>query len=102
VRELAGPRDATATAIDAVLPLWELLDATVDGIRLLRIGILRVGEVGIMVVGIHAEDRQEGAAVHAAEAQQRRPRHPRGGTHLVVAAQPQAQAEEGRRCQGRV
>jgi hypothetical protein len=74
----------------------------VDGIRLLRIGILWVGEVGIMVVGIHDEDRQAGAVVRAAEAQQRCPRHPRGAAHLVAAAQPQAQDEEGRRCQGRV
>jgi hypothetical protein len=44
---------------DAVPPLRELLDATTDGIRLLRIGVLRIGigEVGITVVGIHAEDR---------------------------------------------
>jgi hypothetical protein len=39
----------------------------------------RRGEVGITVLGIHAEDRQAGAAVRAAEAQQRRPRHPQGG-----------------------
>jgi hypothetical protein len=87
---------------DAVPPPRELLDATADGIRLLRIGILWVVKVGITVVGIHVEDRQAGAAVRAAEAQQRRPRHPRGGAHLVAAAQPQAQAEEGRRHQGRV
>jgi hypothetical protein len=70
-----------------------------EGIRLLRIG---VGEVGITVIGIHAEDREAGATVRAAEAQQWRPRHPRGGMHRVAAAQPQAQAEEGQRCQGRV
>jgi hypothetical protein len=63
--------DSVATATDAVLPPRELLDATADGIRLLRIGVLRigVGEVGITVVGIHVEDRQAGAAVRAAEAQ---------------------------------
>jgi hypothetical protein len=89
---------------DAVPLPRELLDATADGIRLLWIGVLRigVGEVSIMVVGIHAEDREAGAAVRAAEAQQQRPHHPRGCAHLVAAAQPQAQAEEGRHCQGRV
>jgi hypothetical protein len=80
----------------------ELLDATADGIRLLRIGVLQIGvdEVGITVVGIHAEDRQAGAAICSAEAQQRRPRHPRGGAHRVAAAS--SQAEEGRHCQGHV
>jgi hypothetical protein len=39
-----------------------------------------------MIVGIHVEDRQAGAAVRAAEAQQRRPRHPREGAYLVAAA----------------
>jgi hypothetical protein len=57
---------------DAVPPPWELLDATADGIHLLQIGVLwiSIGEVGITVVGIHAEDRQAGAAVRTAEAQQ--------------------------------
>jgi hypothetical protein len=50
----------------------------VDGIPLLRVGIIRVGvEVGITVVGIDAEDGEAGAVVCTAEAQQRRPRHPR-------------------------
>jgi hypothetical protein len=40
------------------------VDATADGIP-----ILRVGKVGITVVGIDAEDREAGAAVRAAEAQ---------------------------------
>jgi hypothetical protein len=58
-------------------PPRELLDATADGIRLLRLGVLRVGdEVGITVLGIHTENRQAGAAVRVVEAQQRRPRHP--------------------------
>jgi hypothetical protein len=58
--------DAAAAAFDALPPPRELLDATADGIRLLRIG----DEVGITVLGIHAEDRQAGAV----EAQQRLPR----------------------------
>jgi hypothetical protein len=70
------------------------VDATADGIPLLRVGV----EVGITVVGIDAEDGEAGAAVRTAEAQQRRPRHPRGGAHLVVtAARLQAEAEEGGR-----
>jgi hypothetical protein len=50
-------------------------------------GIVRVGiEVSIPLVGIDAEDGEEGAAVGTADqrAQQRRPRHPRGGAHLVA------------------
>jgi hypothetical protein len=55
-------------------------------------------KVGITIVGIYAENGEAGAAVRAAEAQQRRPLHPRGGAHLVTtAARPQAKAEEGRR-----
>jgi hypothetical protein len=47
------------------------VDATADGIPILRVGVLRVGvKVGITVVGIDAEDREAGAAVLAAEAQQ--------------------------------
>jgi predicted RNA-binding protein with RPS1 domain len=65
-----------------------------DGILLLRVGV----KVGIKVVGIDAEDGKAGAAVRTAEAQQRRPRHPRGGAHLIAtAARPQAEAEEGGR-----
>jgi hypothetical protein len=71
-RELARPQDAAAIATDAVAPPWELVDATADGIPILRVGV----KVGITVVGIDAEDREAGAAVRAAEAQQRRPRHP--------------------------
>jgi hypothetical protein len=50
----------------------------VDGIRLLWLGVLLVGdEVGITVLGIDAEDRQAGAGDRASP-QQRRPHHPRG------------------------
>jgi hypothetical protein len=79
------------------------VDATADGIPLLRVGIVRVGvKVGITVVGIDAEDGEVGAAVRTAEAQQRRPHHPRGGAHLIATAtRPQAKAEEGGRS-GRV
>jgi hypothetical protein len=79
------------------------VDATADGIPILRVGIVRVGvKVGITVVGIDTEDRETGADVRAAEAQQRRPRHLRGGAHLIAtAAWPQAEAKEGRRS-GRV
>jgi hypothetical protein len=83
-------------------PPQELLDATADGIRLLWLGVLRIGdEVRITVLGIHAEDRQAGAGVRASP-QQRRPRHPRGGggAHRIAAAS--SQGKEGRRCQGRV
>jgi hypothetical protein len=53
------------------------VDATADGIPILRVGVVRVGmKVGITVVGIDAEYRDAGAAVRAAEAQQRRPCHP--------------------------
>jgi hypothetical protein len=62
----------------------ELVDATANGIPILRVGL----KVGITVIGIDAEDREVGAAVRAVEAQQRRPHHPRGGAHLVAAAQP--------------
>jgi hypothetical protein len=83
-------------------PPRELVDATTDGILILGVGVVRVGvKVGITIVGIDAEDCEAGATVRATEAQQRRPRHPRGGAHLVAAAQPQAEAEEGRH-QGRV
>jgi hypothetical protein len=42
------------------------LDATADGIRLLWLGVLWVGvEVGITVLGIHAEDHQAGAGDRA-------------------------------------
>jgi hypothetical protein len=76
-RELACPRDAAVTATDAIAAPRELVDATADGIPILRAGVLRVGlKVGITVVGIDAEDREAGAAVRVAEAQQRRPRHP--------------------------
>jgi hypothetical protein len=44
------------------------VDATADGIPILRVGVLRVGKVGITIVGIDAEDREAGAAVRAAEA----------------------------------
>jgi hypothetical protein len=75
------------------------VDATADGIPPLRVGIVRVGvKVGITVVGIYVEDGEARAAVHTAEAQQRRPRHPRGGAHLAAtAARPQAEAKEGGR-----
>jgi hypothetical protein len=80
---------------------WELVDATADGIPLVRVGVIRVGvEVGIPLVSIDAEDGEEGAAVGTADqrAQQRRPRHPREGAHLVTTgARPQAEAEEGGR-----
>jgi hypothetical protein len=92
-RQRPRPGDATAVASDALPPPRELLDATADGIRLLRVG----DEVGITVLGIHAEDRQAGAVVCAAEEEQRRPRHPRWGARTAP-----SQAEEGRRCQGRV
>jgi hypothetical protein len=47
----------------------ELVDATADGIPILRVSVLRVGlKVGITVVGIDAENREAGAAVRAAEA----------------------------------
>jgi hypothetical protein len=41
------------------------VDATTDGIPLLRVGV----KVGIMVVGIDAEDGEAGAAVCTAEVQ---------------------------------
>jgi hypothetical protein len=72
-----------------------------DGIPLVRVGV----EVGIMLIGIDAEDGEAGAAVRTADqrAQQRRPCHLRGGAHLVATgARPQAEAEErgrsGRSC----
>jgi hypothetical protein len=41
----------------------------VDGIPLLRVGVVRVGvKVGITAVGIDAEDGEAGAAVRTAEA----------------------------------
>jgi hypothetical protein len=70
------------------------VDATADGIPLLRVGI----EVGITLVGIDVEDGEAGAAVRTADqrAQQRRPCHPRGGAHLIATGvRPQAEAEEG-------
>jgi hypothetical protein len=49
-------------------PPRDLLDAMEDGVRLLRLSVLRIGdEVSITVLGIHAEDRQAGAAIRAAE-----------------------------------
>jgi hypothetical protein len=46
------------------------VDATADGIPILRVGVLRVSvKVRITVVGIDAEDREAGATVRAAEAQ---------------------------------
>jgi hypothetical protein len=56
------------------------VDATADGIPLLRVGV----NVGITVVGIDTEDGEAGAAVRTTEAQQQRPRHPRGDAHLVA------------------
>jgi hypothetical protein len=59
-----------------------------DGIRLLWLGVLRVGnKVGIMVLGIDAEDRQAGASDRAS-LQQRRPRHARGGGGGRTASPP--------------
>jgi hypothetical protein len=68
------------------------VDATADGIPLLRVGVVRVDvKVSITVVGIDAEDGEAGATVCTAEAQQRRPHHQRGGAHLVaIVARPQA------------
>jgi hypothetical protein len=78
-QQLARPRDTAAKATDSVASPRELVDATADGIPLLRVGIVRVGvEVGITVVGVDAEDGEAGAVVRTAEVQQRRPRHPRG------------------------
>jgi hypothetical protein len=48
------------------------MDATADGIPLLRVGV----EVGIMLISIDAKDGEAGAAVHIAEVQQQRPLHP--------------------------
>jgi hypothetical protein len=68
------------------------VDATADGILILRVGV----KVGITVIGIDAEDGEAGAAIRAIEVQQRHPRHLRGGAHLVAtAARPQAEVEEG-------
>jgi hypothetical protein len=81
----------------------ELVDAMVDGIPLVRVGVVRVGiEVGIPLVwfGINAEDGEEGATVGTTDqrAQRRRPRHPRGGAHLVATgARLQEEAKEGGR-----
>jgi hypothetical protein len=96
-RQLAHPGDAADTL--SVAPPRELVDATADGIPLLRVDVVWVSvKVGITVIGIDAEDGEVGATVRTAEAQQRRPRHPRGGAHLVAtAARPQAEAEEGGR-----
>jgi hypothetical protein len=78
------------------MPTRELVDATADGIPLVRVGVERVIiEVGILLVrfGIDAEDDgEEGASVDTADqrAQRRRPRHPRGGARLVATgARPQ-------------
>jgi hypothetical protein len=99
-RQRPRPGDAAAAASDTLPSPRELLDATADGIRLLRLGVLRVGdEVGITVLGNNAEDRQAGTGVRAS-AQQRRPPHPREGAHRITAAP--SQAEEGGRCQGRL
>jgi hypothetical protein len=77
------------------------MDATTDGIPLVRVG----AEVGITLVGIDAEDGEAGAAVCTADqrTQQRRPHHLRGGAHLITTgARPQAEAKErgrsGRSC----
>jgi hypothetical protein len=60
-----------------VAPPRELVNATADGIPVLRIGVVRVSvKVGITVIGIDAEDGEAGAAIRTTEAQQRRPRHP--------------------------
>jgi hypothetical protein len=57
-RERPRPRDATGATSDVFPPPRELLDTTPDGIRLLRLGVLRVGDkVWITVLGIDAEDR---------------------------------------------
>jgi hypothetical protein len=79
------------------MPPQELVDATADGV--LWVGVIRVGvEVDITVVGIDPKDGEAGAVVRTAEAQQRRPRHPQGGVHLVpTTARLQEEAEEGRR-----
>jgi hypothetical protein len=47
------------------VPPRELVDATADGIPLLRVGVVRVGvKVGITVVGIDAEDGEAGVMTH--------------------------------------
>jgi hypothetical protein len=86
-RELTGPhprRRARAHRAwqlphpgDAAFPVtstWELVDATGDGILLVRVGI----DV--------EDDGQEGAGVDTADqrVQQRRPHNPRGGARLVI------------------
>jgi hypothetical protein len=79
------------------------VDATADGIPIVRVGVVRVGvEVGILLIwfGINAEDGEEGAAIGTADqrAQRRRPRHPRGGAHLgATGVRPQEEVEEGGR-----
>jgi hypothetical protein len=46
------------------------VDATADGIPLLRVGVVRVSvKVGITVVSIDAEDGEAGATVRTIEAQ---------------------------------
>jgi hypothetical protein len=77
------------------------MDAMAEGIPLVRVSV----EVGIPLVrfGIDAKDGEEGAGVGIDDqkAQRRRPRHPRGGVHLVATgARPQEEAEEGG-CSGR-
>jgi hypothetical protein len=86
-----------------VAPPRKLVDATADGIPLVRVGVVRVGvEVGISLVrvGIDAEDGEEGAGVGTADqrAQRRCPHHPRGDAHLVATdMRPQEEVEEGGR-----
>jgi hypothetical protein len=79
------------------------MDATADGILV----VVRVGvevDIPLVRVGINAEDDGEaGADITIADQreQQRRPRHPRGGAHLIITdVRPQEEAEEGE-CSGR-
>jgi hypothetical protein len=82
--QLPRPWDVAVAGAFPVAPPRKLVDATTDGIPLVRVGI----EVGIPLVqvGIDAEDGEEGAGVGTADqrAQWRRPHHPRGDAHLVA------------------
>jgi hypothetical protein len=63
--QLPRPRDAAAGGAFRVAPTWELVDATADGIPLVRVGV----EVSIPLirVGIDAEDDgEEGAGIDTA------------------------------------